>query len=102
MKKLHPCTPMQTYYQVNENGQTIFEEMLPILEEAVAKKYANGGRRSKLSVKEQLTATFAYYREGFTYAQIAKDYGLAESNIYRMIQWVRNVLSQNDNVFPAL
>jgi hypothetical protein len=37
-------------------------------------------------------AALEYWREYRTYAHIAASYGIAESNIYRSIKWIENVL----------
>lgn len=42
-----------------------------------------------------LLATLEYLREYGTYAHIAASYGIDESNIYRTIKWVEDVLIKN-------
>ena len=39
-----------------------------------------------------LLVTLEYLRKYRTYAHIAANYGIAESNIYRGIKWVENAL----------
>ncbi len=69
-----------------------FEKMVEILQIAYAEKHRRRGRTPKLSIEELLLATLEYLREYRTYAHIAASYGIAESNIYRGIQWVENTL----------
>ena len=45
-----------------------------------------------LSIEDLLLATLEYLREYRTYAHIAASYGIAESNIYRGIKWVEDML----------
>ena len=65
-----------------------FEEMLAVLETAYQRKYAKGGRTTKLSLEDLLMATLQYMREYRTYEQIAADFGIHESNLIRRSQWV--------------
>ena len=45
-----------------------------------------------LTVEEMLLTALEYWREYRTYAHIAVSYGIDESNIYRAIKWVENIL----------
>jgi len=72
--------------------RSTFEKMLDILEKAMSKKLARGGRKPTLSVEEMLLAALEYWREYRTYAHIAASYGIHESNMYRLIKWVEDVL----------
>ncbi len=69
-----------------------FEKMVEILQGAYAQKHQRRGRTPKLSIEDLLLATLEYLREYRTYAHIAASYGIAESNIYRGIQWVEDTL----------
>jgi len=66
--------------------------MSEILEKAMRKKLARGGRKPTLSKEEMLLAALEYWREYRTYAHIAASYGVHESNIYRSIKWIEDVL----------
>jgi len=72
--------------------RSTFEKMLEILKEAMSKKLARGGRKPTLSEEEMLLAALEYWREYRTYAHIAASYGIHESNMYRLIKWVEDVL----------
>jgi hypothetical protein len=72
--------------------RSTFEKMLEILEKAMSKKLARGGRKPTLSMEEMLLASLEYWREYRTYAHIAASYGIHESNMYRLIKWVEDVL----------
>ena len=69
-----------------------FEKMAEILKKGYAEKHRRRGRKPKLSIENQLLATLEYLREYRTYAHIAANYGIAESNIYRSIRWVEETL----------
>ena len=69
-----------------------FEKMIEILEPVHIKKMTKGGRKPALTVEEMLLAALEYWREYRTYAHIAVSYGIDESNIYRAIKWVENIL----------
>ena len=69
-----------------------FEKMLKILEPKHKEKLAKGGRKPKLTLEEMLLAALEYWREYRTYAHIAASYGIHESNMYRLIKWIEEVL----------
>ena len=62
------------------------KRMLDILREADAKKKAKGGRKSKLSIEDQLLMALEYIREYRTYSHIATNYGISESVAYKIIR----------------
>ena len=43
-------------------------------------------------MEDRLLSALEYWREYRTYAHIAASYGVAESNIYRTIRWIEDVL----------
>jgi hypothetical protein len=70
----------------------IFAIMVEVLSKAYAVKHDRGGRSSKLSIEDMLLATLGYLREYRTYAHIAADFGISESNLFRAVRWVENTL----------
>jgi len=66
--------------------------MTEILKRAYEAKHKRRGRKPKLCIENMLLATLEYLREYRTYAHIAASYGIDESNIYRAIRWVEDVL----------
>ena len=72
-----------------------FEEILAVLETAYQRKYAKGGRTTKLSLEDFLMAALQCIREYRTYEQIAADFGIHESNLIRRSQWVESSLIQS-------
>lgn len=69
-----------------------FKKMLGILREADEKKKAKGGRKSKLSVEDQLLMALEYIREYRTYFHIATNYGISESVAFKIIRWIEDTL----------
>ena len=75
-----------------------FEKMVEILKKNYAEKHRRRGRNLKLSIEDQLLAALEYWREYRTYAHIVASYGIAESNMYRNIRWIEEVLIK-DGIF---
>ena len=69
-----------------------FEKMLEILRPKLREKLSKGGRKPTLTLEEMLLAALEYWREYRTYAHIAASYGIHESNMYRLIKWIEDVL----------
>lgn len=69
-----------------------FEKMIDILQPKLKEKLSKGGRKPTLILEEMLLAALEYWREYRTYAHIAASYGIHESNMYRLIKWVEDVL----------
>ena len=55
-------------------------------------KHQRRGRHQKLRIEDLLLAKLEYLREYRTYAHIAASYDIADSNIYRGIRWVEDML----------
>lgn len=66
--------------------------MVEILAIAEAQRRAKGGPKPSLSVENMLMAALEYWREYRTYAHIAVNFELSESQIFRIVKWVENVL----------
>ena len=73
-----------------------FEKALEILSAKYAEEHSQNvrksGRKPKLCMEDKLLATLEYLREYRTMAHIAASYGIAESNIQRIIRWVEDTL----------
>ena len=72
--------------------RTTFEKMVTILHDANIKKKANGGRKNKLCIEDQLLMALAYMREYRTYFHISQSYGVSESSAYTSVKWVEDTL----------
>ena len=69
-----------------------FCKMTSILAAAEAERRVKGGPKPKLSIEDMLLAALEYWREYRTYAHIAVGFELSESQIFRIVRWVENVL----------
>jgi hypothetical protein len=66
--------------------------MKEILQVAYAEKHRRRGRHSKLSVAGMLLLALEYWRQYVTFAELAFNYGIAESTAHDITVWVENVL----------
>ena len=82
----------EEFRRVTGISRKTFEKILEILEPKHKAKLSKGGRKPKLRLEEMLLATLEYWREYRTYAHIAASYGIHESNMYRLIKWVEDIL----------
>ncbi len=69
-----------------------FERMLETYETELKARKKLSGRPSALSLADQVLMMLEYNREYRTYFHIAQSYGLAESNAYRCIKRVEELL----------
>ncbi len=72
-----------------------FHKMVEVFSEHLQKSRIKSGRPPKLKVEDQVLMTLEYWREYRTYFHIAKSWGIAESNVSRIIRRVEDVLSQS-------
>ncbi|UZQ30262.1 MAG: transposase family protein [Spiroplasma phoeniceum] len=72
--------------------QDIFNKMLDILQVAEIEKFKKGGKTHKLSLENRLLMTLSYWREYRTYFHLGKNFGISESNCYRNIKWIEDIL----------
>lgn len=84
--------PDEQFRRITGVSRKAFEKMLEILTPKHNEKFVRGGRKPKLTLEEMLLAALEYWREYRTYAHIAASYGIAESNMYRLIKWIEDVL----------
>lgn len=101
------------YNQVKELGEekfrrltgikySTFLKMIDILREADLRKKAQGGRKNKLSIEDQLLMTLEYLREYRTYFHIGQNYGISESSAYKTVRWIEDTLiKQPDFALPG-
>jgi hypothetical protein len=72
--------------------RSTFEKMIIILKDADNKKKAQGGRKNKLCIEDQLLMALEYIREYRTYFHTSQSYGVSESSAYKTIKWVEDTL----------
>ena len=59
------------------------------------RKHPKRGHKSELGIEDQLLMMLMYYREYRTYMHIAVDYGISESQCWRIINDLENILIQS-------
>jgi len=69
-----------------------FTEMLDVLRKAYAEKHKRRGRKSKLSIEDQLFLTLKYLRQYITQKELAFEFEVGEATAHYVIEWVENTL----------
>jgi hypothetical protein len=72
--------------------RTTFAAMAEALTVADASRKARGGRASKLCVADRLLMALEYLREYPTYFRLGQNYGVSESNAFKICRWVEDTL----------
>jgi len=72
--------------------RSTFAKMIKILSVAEESRRLRGGAKPRLSLENRMLAALEYWREYRTYAHIAAGFGMSESQIFRIIKWVEDVL----------
>ena len=70
----------------------LFWEMTAIIIWARREKLSRGGRKPKLRCWEIMLMTLEYWREYRTFFHISVNYGISESNCWKIIIWVEEIL----------
>jgi hypothetical protein len=70
--------------------------MVELLKEHEEERKKKLGRPSKLCYEDQILMMLEYLREYRTYYHISTDYGISESNCYRMIRRAEDVLIKSE------
>jgi len=68
------------------------EEMVKILQEEYNRKHTRRGRKSKLTIPEQLTMALEYWRQYNTFEELGFEYGVAESTAHDIVVWIEDTL----------
>lgn len=72
--------------------RSTFDKMVSILTQAINDRKTRKGRKKKLSLENMLLMTLEYLREYRTYFHISQSYAVSESNAYKAVKWVEDVL----------
>jgi hypothetical protein len=102
-EKTNEC-PDENFRRICGMKRKTFEKALEILNakhaEEHSKNVRKSGRKAKLVMEDKLLATLEYLREYRTMAHIAAGYGIAESNIHRIVRWVEDALIKDGTFSP--
>ena len=77
-----------------------FNEMIKVVK-AQKILHKKSGRPSKLSIEDQILMTLAYLREYRTFFHLAIEWGIDESNVYRIVTKIEKILI-NSGLFNLL
>ncbi|OEY87173.1 hypothetical protein BIY23_01710 [Wolbachia pipientis] len=66
--------------------------MIEILDKEDRQKKARSGRKSKICIEDRLLMALEYIREYRTYFHIGQNYGVSESNCFKIIKWIEETL----------
>lgn len=72
--------------------RTTFVLMTETLMEAEVANHSFGGRPNKLCIEDRLLMALEYLREYRTYFHVAQNYGVSESNAFKICRWVEDTL----------
>lgn len=72
-----------------------FNVMVNVIKEVDIERQKRGGRKRYLSYEDIILMTLKYWREYSTYFHIGKEYGISESQCYKIIKWVEENLSKS-------
>lgn len=73
----------------------VFEMMTLIVKEYDKERKLKAGRPCNLCVEDQILLLLEYYRENRTFFHLGTSYGLSESNAYRTIIKLENIIIQS-------
>ena len=73
-----------------------FSKIVKVLKAHEKKRKRISGRPLKLSYEDQVVMTLEYLREYRTYYHIATDYGISESNCYKLIKRTEEILVKSE------
>ena len=73
-----------------------FQAMCDVVKEVLSQE--TRGRKSDLSVEDQVLLTLSYWREYRTMFHLGQDFGLHESNVSRKIQKIEDMLIKSGEV----
>lgn len=79
--------------------RSTFDKMCFIIKttKAQRRKHLNRGKEPKHCVEDQLLMMLTYNREYRTFLHIAADYGISESQCWRIINDIENILIQSNS-----
>ena len=84
--------PENQFRRITGVKKKTFYTMVEIVKKADKIKNKIGGRPNKLTIENRVLMTLEYLREYRAYIHIAASYGISESNAFKNIRYVENVL----------
>jgi len=78
-------------------GKAVFQKMAAAVAGHEKKRKKISGRPLKLSYADQVLMTLEYNREHRTYFHLGADYGISESNCYKLVKKTEEILVVREN-----
>jgi|SRR6185312_7019203 len=96
-KNLPPKLSKSQFQRLTGVKRRTFDKMCFIIKvvKQQRRKHPNRGHTPKLLIEDQLLMMLMYHREYRTYMHIAVDYGISESQCWRIINDLENILIQS-------
>ena len=97
-KKLPPTLSNGQFQRLTGVKRGTFDKMCFIIKtvKEQRRKHPNRGKEPKLGVEDQLLMMLMYNREYRTFMHIAADYGISESQCWRIVTDIENILIQSN------
>jgi hypothetical protein len=84
--------PAASFRRITGVKKHTFATMVETLHAAEKRRLKGIGRPPKLSIEDQILMALEYLREYRTYAHIGVDYGVSESNAFKIIRRIEDAL----------
>src|SRR5678816_1717982 len=97
-KKIPSTISGKQFQRLTGVKRSTFEKMCFIIKtvKEQRRKHPNRGREPGLSIEDQLLMMLMYNREYRTFMHIAVDYGISESQCWRIVTDLENILIQSN------
>lgn len=96
-KKQPPQLSNGQFQRLTGVKRSTFEKMCFIIKSTKVqrRKHPNRGKTAKLCIEDQLLLMLMYYREYRTFMHIATDYGISESQCWRIVTSTEKILIES-------
>ncbi len=84
--------PAPKFKRLTGVSRTTFTTMVEILEPVFTLRQSHGGPRFTHSTEDMLLMALTYWREYRTYFHLGNEYGLSESQCFKLITRIENIL----------
>jgi len=97
-KELPPKLSNGQFQRLTGVKHSTFDKMCFIIKttKSIRRKHPSRGKDPKLGIEDQLLMMLMYNREYRTFLHIAADYGISESQCWRIVTDIENILIQSN------
>jgi Helix-turn-helix of DDE superfamily endonuclease len=82
----------QEFKRLTGVSRTTFDVMVAVVSSMLTDRQKKGGPRFSWSMEDMLLMALTYWREYRTYFHISRDYQISESQCFRIVKMVENLL----------